>query len=39
MSEINGKQIWIWLAAAYGGYWVGVRYALHQLKSRNETES
>jgi len=36
MSEFSGKQIWIWLAAAYGGYWVGARYALHQLKRCSE---
>jgi hypothetical protein len=36
MSNISGNRIWIWFAAAYGGYWAGARLALNQVKSRNE---
>ena len=36
ISSIGGDRIWIWFAVAYGGYWVGVRFAVHQMKHRNE---
>jgi hypothetical protein len=28
LSEIRSDRIWIWFVVAYGGYWLGARYAL-----------
>jgi len=36
MSDIRSDHIWIWFAVAYGGYWAGARFALHQAKSQDE---
>ena len=30
LSDIAGEYIWIWFAVAYGGYWAGVKAALHR---------
>lgn len=27
MSEFGAEQIWIWIGIAYGGYWLGMRFA------------
>jgi len=30
ISDFSGQHVWIWFAVAYGGYWLGARYALHR---------
>jgi hypothetical protein len=29
LSDIAGEYIWVWFGVAYGGYWAGVKAALH----------
>ena len=29
MSRIESSHIWVWFVAAYGGYWLGAKMALH----------
>jgi len=36
LSEIDSSRIWLWIIAAYAGYWAGSNLASNQYRARNE---
>ncbi|NND44602.1 MAG: hypothetical protein HKN58_04720 [Xanthomonadales bacterium] len=34
MSEFGASRMWLWMAIAYGGYWLGLQTAQYAIRSR-----